>query len=70
MGLYEGRGNLNKGIKDLLLRWQNTRGEWADEVAQRFEEDRLVPLEMAVKQAVSGMDHMSQVMSKIDRDCR
>lgn len=70
MGLYEGRGNLNKGFKDLMLRWQTARGDWSDDVARQFEENHLKPVEEALKLAIAAMDHMSQVVSKIDRDCK
>ena len=38
MGLYEGRGNLGKLMKDLRERWHATRMDWDDEQARRFEE--------------------------------
>ena len=28
MGVYEGRGQLSKSIKELLLRWNETRMSW------------------------------------------
>ena len=70
MGLHEGRGNLNKGLKDLLLRWQATRGEWDDSVAEEFEKIYLEPLQQALRSASSAMDQMAQVLSKVDRDCK
>lgn len=70
MGLYEGRGNLNKGLKDLMAKWYQTRQDWNDVVAQEFEKKYLEPLEMALRQAVSAMDHMAQVLAKVDRDVK
>ncbi len=70
MGLYEGRGNLNKSMKDLLIKWDATKQDWSDEVAENFEKDYLAPLEQAVRQAVSTMDQMAQVLSRVDRDCK
>ena len=70
MGLYEGRGNLNKGLKDLMMRWQSTKQDWHDIVASEFEKKYLEPLEMALRTAVSSMDQMAQTLSKIDRDCK
>ena len=28
MGVYEGRGQLTKAMRDLRFRWQETRGAW------------------------------------------
>jgi hypothetical protein len=70
MGLYEGRGNLTKGHKDLMLRWQSARSNWNDVVAEQFEETYLQPLETSLRAAVSAMDHMAQVLSRVDRDCK
>ncbi|HEX8342994.1 MAG TPA: hypothetical protein VF624_18980 [Tepidisphaeraceae bacterium] len=70
MGLYEGRGNLTKGMKDLMLRWQSTRSNWNDVVAKQFEETYLEPLETSLRAAVSAMDQMAQTLSRVDRDCK
>ncbi|MGN6505369.1 MAG: hypothetical protein ACTHM6_07385 [Tepidisphaeraceae bacterium] len=70
MGLYEGRGNLNKSMKDLLMRWSQTKQDWHDVVAVEFEKKYLEPLEQALRTAVSAMDQMAQTLSKIDRDCK
>jgi hypothetical protein len=70
MGLYEGRGNLNKGLKDLMLRWDSTKSDWSDDVAVEFEKNYLEPLELALRQAVSAMDQMAQILSRVDRDCK
>lgn len=70
MGLYEGRGNLSKGLKDLMLRWTTLRGDWDDQVADHFEKTYLEPLAQYLKTGVAGMDHMAQILAKVDRDCK
>jgi hypothetical protein len=70
MGLYEGRGNLNKGLKDLMMRWQQTRQDWNDVVANEFEKRYLETTELALKQAINAMDQMAQTMQRIDSDCK
>ena len=69
MGLYEGRGNLAKGFKDLNLRWLTARGDWDDAVADAFEKTYLEPLETALRQAVSSMDQTAAVLSRVRSDC-
>ena len=69
MGLYEGRGNLAKGFKDLHLRWLSTRSDWDDAVAEQFEKTYLEPLEMALRQAISAMDQTAASLSRVKSDC-
>ncbi|MDB5324219.1 MAG: hypothetical protein JWN40_5850 [Phycisphaerales bacterium] len=69
MGVYEGRGQLGKSMKELMNAWLDTRSSWKDANADRFEKKHLVPLEMDLRQAVSAMDVMSQLISAIKRDC-
>ncbi len=70
MGLLEAKGGLNKSLKDLIIKWQNVRGDWNDEVSDRFEETYIQPLEMAIKQAVSAMDQSSQLIHRVDNECK
>ena len=69
MGVYEGRGQLGKSMKELMHAWMETRTSWKDANADRFEKKHLVPLEMDLRQAVSAMDVMSQLIATIKRDC-
>lgn len=69
MGLHEGRGRLGKSLKELLERWGETRMSWDDSVSKNFEKTYLYPLEMDMRNAVGAMDEMSQLLSKIKRDC-
>lgn len=69
MGVYEGRGQLGKGIKELLNAWMDTKATWRDANADRFEKKHLMPLEMDLRAAVSAMDVMSQLLSQVKRDC-
>lgn len=69
MGVYEGRGQLAKAIKTLTMRWQETRMSWDDQLARRFEERFLKPLEMDLRSAVGAMEHMATMLHQIHRDC-
>jgi hypothetical protein len=69
MGLYEGRGQLGKAMKALLLRWNETKASWDDARSDDFEKTYLVPLEMDLRNAVSAMDHMGVILHQIRRDC-
>ena len=70
MGLYEGRGQLGKLIQDLQLRWHETRMNWDDEQARRFQERFIDRLEQDLRIALSAMDEMSALLSQIRNDCQ
>ena len=36
MGVYEGRGQLAKGMKELMAAWMETKSSWKDQNAERF----------------------------------
>ena len=69
MGVYEGRGQLAKAMKELLARWAETREDWDDSVSKAFEKRVLLALEMDMRQATSGMDAMAQLLAACKRDC-
>lgn len=69
MGVYEGRGQLTKSMRDLLFRWQETRGAWDDPVSKNIEEKFIVPLEQHLKNALGAMDHMGAVIQQARHDC-
>ena len=69
MGVYEGRGQLAKGTKELMSAWMETKSAWKDQNAERFEKKHILPLEMDLRAAVSAMDVMSQLLATIKRDC-
>lgn len=70
MGVYEGRGGLTKATRELLLRWQDTKSNWQDAVADQFEKKYLEMLEKDVKTAVGAMDQMAALLSRIRNDCQ
>lgn len=69
MGVYEGRGQLSKSMKELLLRWNETKTSWDDVRAHEFEKNFLEPLEMDLRNAVSAMDHMAILLNQIRSVC-
>jgi CII-binding regulator of phage lambda lysogenization HflD len=69
MGVYEGRGQLAKGLKELMSAWMECKSSWRDQNAERFEKKHIIPLEMDMRAATSAMDQMSQLLAAIKRDC-
>ena len=69
MGVHEGRGQLSRAIKDLLLRWSEAKGSWDDAVSKNFEESFLAPLEIDLGAAAAAMDQAGQILHQVRRDC-
>lgn len=70
MGVYEGRGQLAKAMKNLMLRWAETKSSWDDTASKHFEERYIQNLEMDLKNAAGAMDHMAVVLTAVRRDCQ
>ena len=69
MSVYESRGQITKAMKNLIMRWQETRGDWDDSVSRAFEKDFLEPLEMDVKNAMGAMDQMNGLLLQVRKEC-
>jgi len=70
MGVYEGRGQIAKSMKELMTRWHETRRNWDDAMSAQVEKDCLIPLEMDVRNAVGAMEHMAQILAQVKADCQ
>lgn len=69
MGVHEGSGQLAKSFKELMRRWADTKANWTDARSREFEEQYLRTLERDLRSAVTAMDHISQVLGQVRRDC-
>ena len=69
MGIYEGRGQLAKAMKDLMLKWNEAKMDWDDTVSHQFEKEHLIPLELDLRNATGAMDQMALLLQQIYRDC-
>jgi hypothetical protein len=69
MGVYEGRGQLAKAIKQLMGQWNEVKQGWDDPLSHAMEKEHLVPLEIDLRNAVSALDHIAQVLATARRDC-
>jgi hypothetical protein len=70
MGVYEGRGQIAKSIKELMNRWYEARRDWDDSMSEEIEKGCLLPLEMDVRNAVGAMEHIAQILHQIKADCQ
>lgn len=69
MGVYEGRGQIGKSMKELMQKWIETKSDWDDSMSEKIENDCLRLLEMDVRNASGAMEHIAQVIAQIKSDC-
>jgi hypothetical protein len=69
MGLFEAKGQLDRGMKDLLIRWSLARAQWKDNVAAEFEEQHLIPLQAHLRNASTAMSSAAGLISRVRSEC-
>jgi hypothetical protein len=55
--------------KDLLLQWQQTRESWTDVKSLEFERKYLEELKAGVDNAVTIIEQLDNLLTKIRKDC-
>jgi hypothetical protein len=64
-----GSARLNHALKTLRERWDDTKGYWADKVAQDFDKNHLFPLESQSVTAIRGMEKLAEILNRVKHDC-
>lgn len=65
-----GIGQLNDAIKTLHVHWDDAASNWNDQVRHDFEERYMEPLRRHVDATLRDMNHLSQILAKVKRDCQ
>ena len=69
MSVQAGQGKLARASKELLNRWNDTKAVWRDNNSKQFEDKFLNPLMAKLRTTEKAMGHMTEVLSKLKRDC-
>ncbi len=70
MSATESRAKLVQAGKKLLADWQQTRENWRDENARRFEQRYMAPLEANIRSAVLAMERIGSALEAARHDCK
>ena len=62
-------GNLAGALKELSLRWQETRAHWHDVKSVEFERNYLEKLPNDVGRAAGVIEEIGKLLQKVRRDC-
>jgi hypothetical protein len=61
--------NLNQSVKNLNLKWQQTRESWSDLKSQEFERHYLEPMPGHLATAITVIEEIDKLLKKIRSDC-
>ncbi len=62
-------GKLNEALEEFLISWETTKEHWNDGNTRNFEEQYVVPLYQATRQAVDATRTFSETANKAKRAC-
>lgn len=62
-------GSLRFAIKDLNTKWEETKEIWSDDVARRFEETHVAPLDEPVETALKAIERLGLTLVKAYDAC-
>ncbi len=63
-------GRLQHALKHLREKWDIAQDTWNDPASRDFEKNHLVPLEQTTKNAIIGMEKLTEVLGKLRAQCR
>jgi hypothetical protein len=63
-------GRLQHALKHLREQWDIAQDTWDDPVSREFDKMNIVPLEQNTKNAIVGMEKLSEVLGKIRSQCK
>jgi hypothetical protein len=69
MSVRVGATNLDDAVKELNIRWQQTRASWRDQKAMEFERTYLEKLPNVVQRAKTIMEELDLVLRRVHSDC-
>lgn len=62
-------GNLSGALKELAIRWQETKTHWHDVKSLEFERKYLEALPNDVGRAMTVMEEIGTLLKKVRHDC-
>lgn len=69
MSLDTGRYQLYSALKVLKARWDQTQDVWDDLVRRKFAEDVWEPLEQRTQSALSAIDRLGEIITRLKQEC-
>ena len=69
MSVRAGRTKLLGMMKDLQVKWEQTKSDWNDPMSRELEKTCMEPLERKIRAAAVAMEQMGEVLERARREC-
>lgn len=69
MNLSGCKGRLVGSVRELSLKWNETKNYWRDEKSQEFEHRYLEDLFIRVDKTVAIIEKLDEILKKVGNDC-
>ena len=69
MSMTSNKSRLAGLTKELLLKWQETRESWQDAKSLEFERQYMAELSSDVDSAVTVIEQLDKILTKLRHDC-
>lgn len=69
MSLGTNKTKLVAVTKELTLKWEQTKEYWRDAKSQEFEQKYIEELKASVDRAVTVLDQLDKLVTKVRSDC-
>jgi hypothetical protein len=63
-------GRLTHALKKLREQWEIAQETWTDSTARDFEKNHIIPLEQTTKNAITGMEKLTEALAKVRSQCK
>ncbi len=70
MGVYESSAIIKKGVKDLNVFWEQTKGVWKDAKSRQFEEEFITRLSLEARNTQKALDNIGPLLNRIQSELR
>lgn len=67
--LSSGPARLHLALKNLTLKWEETRELWNDSASRAFEENHLAPIAPQVGSTLETIARLAEMLDRAGREC-
>ncbi len=69
MNIRGSASNLAQAMKDIMIKWEQTRESWRDSKSEEFQSHYLEHLPAHIARAMAAMEELDGLLRKVRKDC-
>lgn len=69
MSVSGAKGMLYDAMKDLRVRFDSIKSQWADQARHHFEKEEIETLEPRILAAIKALDGVTEIIQRVQREC-